>query len=578
LANASETLEPDKTGRPNIGKYLQQNAARYADRPALLFEDEKWTWRAFNEEVNRYANYFISVGLQRGDVMAVLMENRPEMLFVIAAAAKIGAVASLLNSSLRKEGLHHCMTVAPIKFYVIGEELTGAFDEIRAKLPQADKAHVYFILDRTKTPIPENYQDLRTLIQAAAATNPATVEKVTSHDPFAYVFTSGTTGLPKAAFQYHKSWCRAGNWLGKIHIKMGPKDVFYCPLPLFHTNPIKMAWSVAHVTGAALLITRKFSTSQFWNDTRKHNVTVFNYVGELCSYLYNAPEKPNDADNPVRAIIGNGLRPNIFKAFRKRFGIKEIFELYGSSEGDLSSINYLNLDETIGIFVKAAVVKYNPETEEFIKDKNGRLQKAAQGEAGLLLAMADPMVFSGYINKADNERKMIRNAFKDGDAWFNTGDMVRSIGWGHYQFADRMGDTFRWKGENVATMEVEKAVYLSNQVEQCCVYGVEVKGSDGKLGMVSLIPDCDPGKFDLAGFGELLTTKLPAYAVPRFLRLARQFETTPTHKIKKMTMQEEGFNIAKIADPIFILPLGEKSFKPLTPELYQAVLKGAVRF
>jgi len=578
LAIANRILEPDKRGRSNIGKYLEQNSLRYADRPALLFEDQRWTWRMFNEVVNRYANFLIGFGLKRGEVMAVLMENRPEMLFLIAAAAKIGAVASLINAGLRQEALRHCLQVASLKGYLIGAELVEAFEAVRSGLPDAQKERVFWVSNGSETQVPDHYLDFQALTRNAAVSNPDTVAEVTSHDAFAFVFTSGTTGLPKAAFQYHKSWCRAGNFVGKGLLRITPRDVVFNPLPLFHTNPLKLAWSSAHLNGAALAFCRKYSTIRFWNDIRRHGATVFNYVGELCTYLYNAPEKPDDADNPVRAILGNGLRPNIFKGFKKRFGIGQVLELYGASEGDLTSMNFLNLEETIGIFLYHAVVKYDPESERFARDSKGHLQKIARGEVGLLLGKATPKVLSGYLNRADTEKKIIRNAFKEGDAWFNTGDLVRSIGWGHYQFADRLGDTFRWKGENVATLEVEKAVLAFPNVEQCCVYGVQLPGFDGRVGMVSVVARGEWQAFDSAGLAEWLQKNLPAYAIPRFLRFVDRFETTPTHKIKKTELQRQGIDLNEINDPLFFLPAGASGYERLTPERHQQVVSGAIRF
>jgi len=570
--------EPYKTGRSNIGKYLEKNSVKFADHPALFFEEKKWTWKEYNQAINQYANYFLSLGIKKGDVFVVFMENRPEMLFLVAAAAKIGAVASLINASLRQEGLVHCMTVAPSKFYVVAEELVEAFEEVRDQLPNAEEETVYYISEKPNLYDLAGFQDLNALVRTASRDNPSTVADVTANDAFAYVFTSGTTGLPKPAFQYHKSWCRIGVAIGKGLAGLSHKDVFYIPLPLFHTNPVKMAWGCVHVSGAALVLTRKFSTSGFWDIVKKYNVTAFNYVGELCTYLYNAPEKPDDSNNTVRMIMGNGLRTHIFKDFKKRFKIKEVYEGYGASEGDTGCMNILNLEETIGpMTTKGAIVKYDMENDECIRDENGWLQKVGKGEAGLMLAEASPLIFF-YINPANTEKKIIRNGFKQGDAWFNTGDMIRDIGFGHCQFADRLGDTFRWKGENVATMEVEKILHQFDEIDQCTVYGVEVPGSDGKLGMAAVIPFGEVESFDTKGLAQMLVESLPAYAVPRFLRFIKEFDTTPTAKIKKTRLQDQGFNLDEVDDPLYILPLGSTTYEPLSEERYQSVLNGSVRF
>jgi len=346
-----------KPGRSNIGRTLEKNAVKFSKRPALYFEDQKWTWQEFNATVNRYANYFISQGLEKGDVFVVLMDNCPQMLFAVAAAAKIGAVASLVNTGLRKESLVHCMTVAPAKFYLIQKELVPFFEEVRKDLPRGGNETVYAVSD--KGAVPEGYLDLESFVHRAASHNPATVAKVL--------------------------------------INITPEDVLYNPLSLFHTNPMKMAWPTAHVNGAALVLTRKFSTSGFWDVVRKYNVTAFNYVGELCTYLYNAPQKTDDGDNPVRVVVGNGMRTNIFTGFKKRFNINQVMELYGASEFDMSLMNILNQEETIGMMMtKGAVVKYDLSTQTFDRDENGRMKKIGTGQAGLILAGADPDLLKSF--------------------------------------------------------------------------------------------------------------------------------------------------------------------------------------
>ncbi len=410
--------------------------------------------------------------------------------------------------------------------------------------------------------------------------NPSTVADVMTSDVFAYVFTSGTTGMPKAAYQFHRSWIKAGRMMGRAVLRIGPQDRFYVSLPFFHTNPIKMAWAVTHANGAAIVMARKFSTSRFWDDIRKYRVTAFNFIGELCSYLINQPESANDTDHSVKKIIGNGMRPDVYSAFKKRFKIKKILEIYGASEFDFSFVNGFGLDGTIGFTtLEFALVKYDSDNDDFLQDENGFLQKVKKGEPGILLCEAKKSVnVTGYTNREATEKKMIHDAFEKGDRWFNTGDMIRNIGFGHHQFADRMGDTFRWKGENVSTMEVEKIVNSFNQVDQSTVYGVKFPGQDGRLGMITLIPTTKLEEFDCNGFGRLLVDSLPAYAVPRFLRLKTEFEMTPTFKIKKNPLRDQGFDIAKIDDPLFVILPGDSEYQRLTGELHADINNGKYRF
>ena len=580
LANAKTILGVDKPIKKSMGQYFEKNAKKYPDHPALIFEDRTWTFKAFNKEVNRLANFWISLGIKRGDVVTVFLANRPEMLFCMGAAAKIGAAASMINFNLRGKALHHCATIAPCKAYIVDESLLDEFEEIRPDLQADGKTALFLMTNTGEDPVPDGYQNLKKLIQASSTENPSTVADVLTSDPYAYVFTSGTTGMPKAAFQFHRSWIKTGHFMGKVLLGIKPKDRFYVCLPFFHTNSVKMGWSVAHANAATIVMARKFSTRRFWDDIRKYQVTMFSYIGELCTYLVNQPENGKDSHHSVRGMVGNGMRPDVYSTFKKRFKIKKIVETYGASEFDFSFFNAFGLDGTIGFTVLPfALARYDTKNDDFIRDENGFLQKTASGEPGILLCEAKKSVnVTGYTSSEATEKKMIQDAFEKGDRWFNTGDMIRNIGYGHHQFVDRMGDTFRWKGENVSTMEVEKIVNSFAQVEQSTAYGVKFQDQDGRLGMVTLIPATKPEEFDLAGFGRLLVNALPAYAAPRFLRLTAEFESTQTFKIKKNPLRDQGFDITKINDPIFVILPGDEVYQPLTPELYSDINSGDYRF
>ncbi len=564
----------------SIGRYLEANAVRFADKPALICEEGTWTYKEYNEEVNRLANHLISLGIQKGDVFVALMENQPEILFCLGAAAKIGASASMINFNLRDKALHHCITIEPCKAIIVGEGLVNGFEEIREDLSLAPDFPLLWVADSNRDPKPEGYRDLKKIMAAVSAENPSTTNTVNSHDSFAFVFTSGTTGMPKAAYQYHRSWIRVGLAMGKLMFKLTPKDRWYVCLPFFHTNPVKLAWGCAHQNGAAIVLVRKFSASRFWEDVRKYRVTAFNYIGELCTYLMNNPETADDKNHTLLKMIGNGMRPDVYRAFKERFGIKRIIELYGASEFDLGFQNLFNLNGTIGFsFNKFALVKYDIDNDDLARDENGFLIKVKKGEPGIVLGEAKESVdITGYTSKEATEKKMIYDAFEKGDRWFNTGDMLRNIGWGHHEFVDRTGDTFRWKGENVSTMEVEKTVNSFSQVDQSTAYGIKFGQGDGRLGMVAVLPTANPDEFDLVGFGRMLSTSLPAYALPRFLRFKTEFDMTPTHKIKKVGLREEGFDLSKIDDPMFVLLPGDDTFQTMTEQLFAEINGGKYRF
>ncbi len=580
LREVRAMLIESKTGKASIGQYQEKAAVRFADKMAILFEDRSYTYAEYNRMVNRFAHFFLSLGIKKGDALLVFLESRPETLFCISAAAKIGAIASLVNSNLRNEALRHCITITSPKIFLVGEELVDAFEEVRADLNIADNHSLFFLKDRGIKAKPHDYQDFDALVREAPTFNPATVAEVTVNDIFAYIFTSGTTGLPKASFQPHRAWTGAWHWVARVNMNLNPGDILYVPLPFFHSNAVNLAWPSAFAGGATIVMRRKFSTNRFWDEINRYEATAFAYIGELCSYLMNQPESDRDSDNPVRKIIGNGFRPEIWKPFKKRFAIPKICEMYGSSESSLLLSNLFNIDETIGFTpLPHAVVKYDMESGELLRDNNGFLCKAGRGETGLLLGNCTKRkMFHGYTDKKGTEKKYIRDAFQKGDAWYNSGDLVRNIGFKHYQFVDRLGDTFRWKGENVSTKEVEKAVNSFHQVSESSVYGVTIPGSDGRIGMATIIPDCKMQVFDLMGFASDLQQSLPSYAIPKFIRFKKEFETTATFKIKKINLQKEGFDISVIDDPLFVLLPGRKEFQELDERLYAEIAGHSYQF
>jgi acyl-CoA synthetase (AMP-forming)/AMP-acid ligase II len=365
-----------------------------------------------------------------------------------------------------------------------------------------------------------------------------------------------------------------------VVLNLKPADTFYVPLPFFHTNALALSWPCVFASGSAIAIRRKFSASRFMSDIRQFEATVWCYIGELCRYLLNQPEKPDDHRNPLKKMIGNGLGADIWSRFKERFGISEIYEIYGAAESNLYFVNRLNLEATVGTCsAPYAIVRYDVEADQPVRDESGFLQKVDEGEAGLLLGeISEDNPFPGYSQKEATEAKILRNVFQPGDAWFITGDLVRDIGYGHVRFVDRTGDTFRWKGENVSTTEVEKAANAHPQVSFSTVYGVRMPGGDGRIGMIAVVPGCPAEAFDREGLAKSLREALPTYAVPRFLRLKGGLDFTATHKIKKFELKEEGFDPNAAEDPLFVLLPDKTAYEPLTEEIYQGILEGRYQF
>ncbi|KKK81708.1 hypothetical protein LCGC14_2810740, partial [marine sediment metagenome] len=317
----------------SVGLRIEENTANYPDKLALLYEDEKYTHKEFNSLVNRYANYFLKFGLKKSDVAVVYVENRSEYMFIIVALGKIGVVSSLINTNLRENPLIHSMTHTPGRIYIIGEELFQAFEDVKSKLRLSDgqKQNLFYLPDKGELDTPKGFINLKEEIKDSDIMNPPTTSEILMKDPFVYIFTSGTTGLPKAAIMKNRSIITAMGWWEMV-VGMKTDDIIYITTPLFHSHGIKVAFAAALSKGSAIAIARKFSASKFWNEARKFNATCFNYVGEICRYLYNQPPKSDDADNPIVKIVGNGLRPDIWLDFKERFNIQEIREFYGATE------------------------------------------------------------------------------------------------------------------------------------------------------------------------------------------------------------------------------------------------------
>ncbi len=405
-----EMMNRMKENKMSVGTLIERNAKEYADNIAVKFEDIQLTYMEFNERVNQYAHYFNTIGVKKGVVAVVLMKNRLELLFIMSAIGKVGAIASMINSDFRERPLVHSLTISPAKIYIIDEACFEAFDAVKSKLGLSGDQILCFATDTGEISCPNGYVDLSRLVKNFSTDNPPTTANVKTFDTFAYIFTSGTTGLPKAVPIPHQRIVCGGLLFGKLVAKLGPDDILYCSLPLFHSNPLINGWAPPLNVGCTFALARKFSTSNFWDDIRKHNATCFNYVGEVCRYLVNAPKRPDDADNPVRVVVGNGLRPEIWMEFKNRFNIERIGEYYAATELGGGFFNFLNFDKTAGYCNKPYVlVKYDAENEEIVRNEEGFLQKVGHDEPGLLLfnVNADKLAFLGYLNKEATERKLI---------------------------------------------------------------------------------------------------------------------------------------------------------------------------
>ncbi len=564
----------------SLGTSLEYNAEQYSGNPAIYYEDVMYTYKEFNELINQYANYLLSLGVIKGEVINIFVENRPELLFLIGAMSKIGTIGALINTRQRSSTLLQSLKLNPVKIYIIGEELIEPFEEIKSDLGLTGKEKLFFLKDKGKIDIPEDFVDLKKEIEEESKENPSTKTKIKGKDTYIYIFTSGTTGLPKAAHIRNMYTASSINTWGKAVLHMTPDDIMYISLPLFHSNALHIGWSAAIRGGSAIAIARRFSVRNFWEDIKKFNTTCFNYIGEICRYLFNQPPSPEDRKHRVYKICGNGLRAEIWKEFKERFGIREVYEHYGMTEMWGMFCNYLNLDCTIGYNAAPyAIVKYNIENNEPERDKNGFLQRVEEGQAGLLIIQAvSEYIFAGYTDTIASKKKLLYDVFEKGDVWMNAGDIVRNIGYKHAQFVDRLGDTFRWKGENVSTTEVEEVISSFESIDHISVYGVEIPGTEGRAGMASILTTVKHEKFDFNPFLRTMESNLPKYAIPIFIRFLSELSTTSTYKIQKFDKKKIGFDINKTSDPVYVLLPESPNYTLLTPEIYERILQIKYRF
>jgi fatty-acyl-CoA synthase len=498
--------------KKSIGTVFQDRAARYGDRVFLRFGDQQLTYRDANAAANRYAAVLAARGVGRGDVVGIMLRNSPNTVLAMLAAVKCGAVAGMLNYHQRGEVLAHSLGLLDAKVLIAEADLFSAVAECGGS-------------GNTET---LTIEDLELFGVSAPATNPASASAVQAKETAFYIFTSGTTGFPKASVMTHRRWLAALAAFGGMGLRLKTSDTLYCCLPLYHNNALTVALSSVINSGATLALGKSFSASKFWDEAISYDATAFIYIGEVCRYLLNQPAKPTDRSHKVRLIAGNGLRPEIWEEFTKRFGIKRVCEFYASSEGNAAFINIFNVPRTTGVSpTPLAYVEYDPDTGVPLRDDDGRVHRVPAGQPGLLISPVNRLQpFDGYTDKESSEKKLVRNAFKEGDVWFNTGDVMSPQGMGHAAFVDRLGDTFRWKGENVATTQVEAAVTSDDCVE----------GAD----------------FDGKSLAHTVYDQLPVYAMPLFVRLVDSIEQTSTFKSRKVELRDEAYG-PDVSDPLYVL-------------------------
>lgn len=566
--------------KQSIGLLLEQQARKQPEHIAIRYQSITCSYGELNEQVNRLAHFMLTQNIQPGDTIGILMENRPETLVAVLATVKLGAIASMMNTSQRGEVLLHSINLVTPKLMLIGEEMLENMSTVEQQLPVALATQLYYVRDTGHREAPDYYQDIDPLCSTQSTDNPSTTADVALHQPCYYIFTSGTTGLPKASVMSHYRWYKSMAGMGLASMKMTRDDVLYLSLPLYHNNALTVSLAAVLGSGACVAIARKFSVSRFWQEVRDYGATAFCYIGELCRYLLNNEPSELDQQHKVRVIIGNGLRPDIWMEFKHRFGIEHINEFYGASECNLVFTNTFNLDKTAGFCpLPYSIVEYDIDEDEPVRNGQGFMIPVKKDNTGLLITeINDRQPFEGYTDEEATQKKLFRNVFKQGDCWFNTGDLVLNQGCRHIAFADRLGDTFRWKGENVATTEVESVLMEYPGIEHAVAYGVEIPQTDGRAGMASITLAHNADDMDWGAVTRHLKEKLPAYAIPVFLRLKEQQEVTGTFKYRKVELKKEAFHLDQISDSVWVLPNKGDRYEVLTADMEASIAEGKMSF
>ncbi len=582
LSSIGRTFYRLRTVTPDSARTINDIVEDFArDRPkniAILYQDRVLTYADLAEGANRYAHWAMAQGIRKGDVVALFMEGRPEYLQAWLGILKLGGVVALINTNLRGQPLAHSIAIAQARTAIVGAELGEQYNEIASSL---DPRPVAWVTGGRMA----GSEDLDA---ALAQASPATPDRAVRHgltckDNAFYIYTSGTTGLPKAAnFSHTRMLFMMDGFACALNAR--ESDRMYDTLPLYHSTGGVCAVGVALTTGGSLVIRRKFSVQEFWTDVHKYRPTFFQYIGELCRYLLNAPPGAHERDHAIRAITGNGLRPEIWNAFQTRFAIPKIIEFYGATEGNVSMLNYDGKPGAVGripnymrSIIATRIVKFDIEKEEPIRGADGLCIECADDEVGEAVGKITQDAgrgFEGYTQNTDTRKKILEDAFEKGDRWFRTGDLMRRDHLGYFYFVDRIGDTFRWKGENVATSEVAEALGVVPGIAEANVYGVAVPGQDGRAGMAALVV---APTFDPTMLAEKLRENLPAYARPMFLRLKPEMEITGTFKQRKVELVKEGFDPSAIADPLYWYDAASGRYERLDGTTYENIVSGQAK-
>ncbi|MDB5447319.1 MAG: acyl-CoA synthase [Phenylobacterium sp.] len=556
---------------------LEAAVAKWRERPAISFEGRTLTYGELDAMANRFAHWGKSLNLRRGQTVALFMPNRLEYFAVWYGLSKIGVVTALINNQLAGLPLAHCLNISGASHVIVDVDTAQVFDAAR---PLLEKPLQQWMLG----PAHGEQRDLAQALKSCSQLSPdrRTREDMAARDTALLIFTSGTTGMPKAArITHQRAQLYMRGFAGATDAR--ESDRIYVALPLYHATGGLCALGAALLNGGSVVLKRRFSASHFWQEVAAEGCTMFVYIGELCRYLVNQPPSDAETRHKLRLAFGNGLRPDIWPVLKQRFRIPQILEFYGSTEGNVSMFNFDGREGAVGRAPRwlrskfnVRIIQFDVEAEKPVRGSNGFCVECGPGQVGECIGRigADARgAYTGYVDKAASEKKVLHDVFEKGDAWFATGDLMRTDADGYLYFVDRVGDTFRWKGENVSTNEVAERLQAAPGVKQANVFGVAVDGAEGRAGMAALV--VDPA-FDIKTFAAHVAHELPVYAQPLFVRILPSIETTGTFKVRKMDLVADGYDPGKVKGPLFFHD-PKRGYVKVTKGVYEKIATGLVK-
>ena len=577
------TAPIERNPRRTLPVVIEELAERYGSVPALASPQASLTYEGLAQTASRYARWALAEGLAPGDVVCLLLENCPDYLAIWLGLTRVGVTVALLNTHLTGEPLRHSMRIVAPRRVIAGVSLAERLHE--GPGPIADSVSCWAHGgDGAQLPRVDRALDGFSTAPLTDADSPAP----SLSDRALYIYTSGTTGLPKAAAVSHYRLMQWSHWFAGL-MGITPADRLYDCLPMYHSVGGVVATGATLVGGGTVVLRERFSASRFWQDVREERCTIFQYIGELCRYLASSPpgSAGEETEHGLRLACGNGLRAEVWKEFQRRFRIPQILEYYAATEGTFSLYNCEGRVGSIGRIppflshrYPVSLVRSDPSSGTPVRDPDGRCVPCQPGEPGeaigqIALAAGSPGArFEGYADAEATRRKVLRDVFQPGDAWYRTGDLMSRDAEGFYYFVDRIGDTFRWKGENVSTTEVAAVLAGCRGVTDVAVFGVTVPGTEGRAGMAALVTGPE---FDLTALRQELAGKLPDYARPLFLRIVPTLEVTGTFKLRKQELAEQGYDPAGTDDPIYFYSAGEGRYERVDPLLHQRITRGGER-